>query len=167
MRTSDGYDALSWVDDKGTSVTESQLAILRAAECLPDTPAVARHPEHHELVKGAMERVAAEERAPGGQLGRPSGARFKTYERLQRYARAVAGTLFATPQLDAAIDEVYRFPLRSTATDTLNRQLRSGISDEDLALLCTNLREDNRLCVVEGEHETAEPQIICSLGLRT
>ena len=161
MRTADGYDALSWVDEAGNSVTESQLVILHAAECAPETPAIPRHPNHHDLVRAAAERIATDDRAPGGQLGRPSGARFKTYERLQRYARAVQGTLFATPKLDAAIDEIYRFPLRPTATDTLNRQLRSGISDEQLAELCVTLREDDRLCVVEEDRSGGDAEIIC------
>jgi len=165
MRTADGYDALSWVDEAGNSVTESQLVILHAAECAPETPAIPRHPNHHDLVRAAAERIATDDRAPGGQLGRPSGARFKTYERLQRYARAVQGTLFATPKLDAAIDEIYRFPLRPTATDTLNRQLRSGISDEQLAELCVTLREDDRLCVVEEDRSGGDAEIICSLGM--
>ncbi len=165
MRTADGYDALSWVDEAGNSVTESQLVILHAAECAPETPAIPRHPNHHDLVRAAAERIANDDRAPGGQLGRPSGARFKTYERLQRYARAVQGTLFATPKLDAAIDEIYRFPLRPTATDTLNRQLRSGISDEQLAELCVTLREDDRLCVVEEDRSGGDAEIICSLGM--
>ena len=34
----------------GKSVTESQFAILKAAECAPDTPALPRHERHHELV---------------------------------------------------------------------------------------------------------------------
>ena len=166
MRTADGYDALSWVDEHGTSVTNSQLTILRAAECLPATPAIPRNPDHHDLVRTAVARIAADERAPGGQLGRPSSARFKTYERLQRYARAVAGSLFATPQLNAVIEDIYRYPLRSTAIDTLNRQLRSGISDEELAALCVSLRDEARLCVVDDAAGSEEPQIICSMGLR-
>ena len=39
MRTADGNDALAYVDRKGHSITESQLEILSAAECRPDTPA--------------------------------------------------------------------------------------------------------------------------------
>jgi hypothetical protein len=65
-----------------------------------------------------------------------------------------------------AVDEIYRYPLRQTAVDTLNRQLKSGISDEALAELTISLREDDRLCIVhDGEVEFQEPRIICSLGL--
>ena len=64
-----------------------------------------------------------------------------------------------------AIEEIYRYPLRQSATDTLNRQLRAGISDEKLAELVVALREDDRLCIVREEERSDEPQIICSLGL--
>ncbi|MGH2486762.1 MAG: C-terminal helicase domain-containing protein, partial [Ktedonobacterales bacterium] len=94
MRTADGADALNWVDERGNAVSQSQLAILRAAECGRDTPAVARAPQHHELVQSAAERLAREERQIGGQLGRPSGARFRVYERLKSYSDRVRGTLW-------------------------------------------------------------------------
>ena len=40
MRTGEENDALAWVDRDGGSVTESQFAILQAAACEPDTPAL-------------------------------------------------------------------------------------------------------------------------------
>lgn len=49
--------------------------------------------------------------------------------------------------------------------DTLNRQLRSGISDEGLADLVVTLRSEDRLCVLEQDGKLLEPKIICSLGL--
>jgi hypothetical protein len=101
----------------------------------------------------------------GGQLGRPAGARFRTYERLKRYAEQVKGTLFDSPSLAKAIEEIYRYPLRQAAIDTLNRQLRAGIDDQTLADLVMALRDDDRLCLVEEEEQTREPQIVCSLGL--
>ena len=103
--------------------------------------------------------------AVGGQLGRPSGARFRTYERLKRHAERIKGTLFESHQLTKAIEEIYRFPLRQSATDALNRQLRAGISDDGLADLVTALRDDDRLCLVHDEEQSHEPQLICSLGL--
>ena len=74
-------------------------------------------------------------------------------------------TLFATRELTSAIDEIYRYPLRPTAQDALNRQLRAGISDQQLAELVVGLRDEGRLVMLEEEREEQEPQIICSLGL--
>ena len=165
LKTAEGSDALAWIDKEGNSVTESQFAILKAAECLPDTHAIPRDEKHHVLVQKGVELIIQEEKSVGGQLGRPSGARFRTYERLKRYAEDVKDTLFESPELLKAIDEIYRYPLRQTATDTLNRQLRSGISDETLSQLVIALRDEGRLCIIREEEQTQEPRIICSLGL--
>ena len=165
VRTAQDYDALTWVDKSGASVTESQYAILRGAECGPETPALDRQEDHHVLVEAGVAAIAAEERSVGGQLGRPSGARFRTYERLKRHAEEVRGTLFDTKALHLAIEDIYRSPLRAPTTDTLNRLLRSGVSDEELARRVIELRDEDRLCVPEADAAAAEPRIICSLGL--
>ncbi|OFW18280.1 MAG: NgoFVII family restriction endonuclease [Acidobacteria bacterium RIFCSPLOWO2_02_FULL_65_29] len=165
LRTPDGNDALAWMADDGTAITESQFAILRAAACEPSEPALPRLPSHHQLLRKGVELVLSEERSVGGQLGSPKGARFRTYERLKRYADEVKGTLFESQELIKAIDDIYRHPLRQTAVDTLNRQLRSGISDDALAQLVVAVREEGRLCVIHEEEEMQEPRIICSLGL--
>ncbi len=80
-------------------------------------------------------------------------------------AEQVKGTLFETPQLAKVIEEIYRFPLRQSATDALNRQLRAGIADDKLAELVKELRDYDRLCIVHEEEQSDEPLIICSLGL--
>ncbi len=165
VRTAQSSDALAWVDRNGQSITESQFAILKAAACEPNTPALPRRPDHHLLVRKGVESIAVEEKTVGGQLGRPSGARFRTYERLKRYAEKVQGTLFDSQSLRRAIEDIYNFPLRQVAVDTLNRQLRSGIQDDELARRVVELREEGRLCVIHEEDETQEPHIICSLGL--
>jgi len=166
MRTAEGTDSLAWIDRQGRSVTQSQLAILQAAACHPDTPALPRHEQHHALVEKGIAHLVQEERAIGGGLGRKSGARFRTYERLKSYAETIKDTLFESQTLLRAIDEIYRFPLKQAAVDTLNRQLKSGISDHTLADLVIALRDEDRLCITdESEAEQQEPQIICSLGL--
>jgi hypothetical protein len=117
-------------------------------------------------VEQGVKLITEEERTSvGGQLGKPSGARFRTYERLKRYVQTYTGTLFVTEDLHRVIDEIYRFPLRPVATDTINRQLRSGISDEQFVTLVLTLREADRLCVISEEEQTQEPQITCSMGL--
>jgi superfamily II DNA or RNA helicase len=167
MRTSEGNDALAWINRKGESVTQSQMAILRAAECNINTRAIARPPEQHDLVRIGVEHIMEEEtRNIGGQLGAPSGARRRSYERLKQYVEKTKDTLLPPPpELYSAMEEIYRYPLQETARDTLNRQLRSGIDDDQLASLVINLREDNRLCQVHEQTEPEESQIICSLGL--
>jgi len=57
--------------------------------------------------------------------------------------------------------------LREFGRNTLNRQLKSGINDDDLVELVISLREENKLCIVnDTEDNYSEPQIICSLGLK-
>ena len=165
MRTADGNDALAYVDREGSSITESQLEILSAAECRADTPAQPHHESHHQLVVEGVKHIVREEKRIGGQLGRPSGARFRTYTRLKQYTEAIKGQLFDVDPLHKAIDDIYHYPLRQSAVDTLNRQLRSGVDDTQLADIVMALREEDRLCQGGHDTEAQEPQIICSLGL--
>jgi len=164
LRTAEDNDALAYLDDTGRSLTESQFEILKAAACMPNTAAVEARADHHALVAQGVEHLLREESRTGGQLGRPSGARFRTYERLKRHAAQLRGTLFDLPELHRAVDEMYRFPLRSSAVDTLNRQLKAGIDDDKLCELVLALRQDERLCVIEEEAQRREPRLLCSLG---
>jgi hypothetical protein len=166
LRTAEGNDALAWIDKNSASVTESQFVILKAAECTPETPALPRHKQHHEMVAKGVQLIVETEKSVGGQLGRPSGARFRTYERLKAHAEEIKGTLFDTTELRKAIEDIYRYPLLQSATDTLNRQLKSGIGNQTLADLVMSLRADARLCRVAENVEATEPQVICSLGLK-
>ena len=43
--------------------------------------------------------------------------------------------------------------------------MKTGISDDKLAELVLALREEDRLCLIQDEENSGEPQIICSLGL--
>jgi hypothetical protein len=171
MRTAHGNDALTWMDENGRAVTQSQLAILKAAACSADTPTLPRTEKHHELTARGMQHILEEEKSWGGALGRPSGARFKTYERLKRYRESIGDKrdLFITDshvrEIDRALEEIYRYPLYQTATDTLNRQLKAGIDDHKLAELVLTLREDGRLCVIDEQEDQCEPKLICSMGL--
>jgi superfamily II DNA/RNA helicase len=70
MRTAEGNDALAWIDKDGNSVTQSQLAVLKAAECEPNTPSIQRNEAHHELVHAGVAHLVQEEKSIGGQLGR-------------------------------------------------------------------------------------------------
>lgn len=166
MRTANDNDALVWMNEHGESISESQFQILKAAECVPNSKALPRRNDHHSLVRKSVEFVLKEEKSIGGQLGRPSGARFRTYTRLKRYVEDITGTIFESQELVRAIDDIFRYPLLQSATDSLNRQLRIGVHDEQLAQLVIALREEDKLCNIHDPAEHSEPQIICSMGLR-
>ena len=69
-------------------------------------------------------------------------------------------------EFNRLIDDVYRYPLQQAATDTINRQLRSGSSNEQLVDLAQGLRAENKLSIIHDQADAqAEPQIVCSLGL--
>jgi hypothetical protein len=171
LQTQAGNDVLAWIDPTGKIVSESHFAILAAARCTPAEPARARASYHHDAVRAAIAGlVEAQRQNPsGGQLGRPSGARFRTYERLKALVERQRGTLFGEGYeargLHRAIEEIYRYPLRTTTVDTLNRQLKTGISDEHLAELVIDLRAEDRLCIVSEGGEGDEVRVVCSLGL--
>ena len=167
MKTAEGNDSLAWINKKGESVTQSQIAVLRAAECQLDTPGIPKNPQHHSLVEQGVRHLIQQEKTVGGQLGRTSGAKYRSYERLKKYYddKKKHEPLFVSDELERAITDIYRFPLRQSATDSINRQLKAGISDEDLAELVMGLRSEDRLSLKEDEIETQEPRIICSMGL--
>ena len=165
LRTAEDNDALIWMNKEGGVVTESQKTILDAAKCAPDTPALTRLESHHDLVRQGVEQVLKEEKSVGGQLGRPSGARFRTYERLKQYAEDVKDTLLDRQELHRAIEEIYRYPLREAAKDALNRLLRAHASNDDIAEKVMALRDADALTVKSEEAESREPRIICSMGL--
>jgi superfamily II DNA or RNA helicase len=167
VRTAQENDALLWLDEFGQAVTESPVRVLRAAACTAETPALPRRPDHHSLVAKAL-TIVNEERSHNttGQLGRKTGARYRTYERLNEFLRHRQGDLFLTDHVRAAIQAVYDHPLTTEAADKLNRQLRIGVSDDDLAALVTGLHKDDRLVLVNlHDPGLREPRIVCSLGL--
>ncbi len=166
-KTANENDVLAWVDEKQRIVTQSQFEILKAVKCNRDEPALERFEKHHALVKFGLDYIKETESKIGGQLGRKTGARYRAYMRLNNYAERNAGTLWVTEELKRAIQDIYDHPLREYARETINRQLKAGISDGDLANIVISLREDGKLSLISEDESTGkEPQIICSMGLR-
>lgn len=167
-RTARDNDVLTWLAPDGSVVTQSQFRILRAAACAFDTPAPERRPDHHELVRQGLELIHDDERNHSGALGKRTSAKYKIFHRLMEFIRRREGELFAPPNdLKRAVDDVWRYPLREYARETLNRELRAGIRDEPLADLVLSLWEQGKLVIENDDQDanTAQPQILCSLGI--
>jgi superfamily II DNA or RNA helicase len=167
VHTADENDVLAWIDKNGKIITQSQLAILKAAQCVPHTEPVFKIETHHELVKKGIEFIREDEKNSGGSLGKKTGVKYRVYMRLDAFCKDNENTLFVTDSLKKAIDDIFKFPLKEFARETLNRQLKSGIDDLDLANLVVSLREEDKLCICNlDEMPHREPKIICSLGIK-
>lgn len=168
LRTTDGNDTLVRVGAGCQVLSQSLSGILREAACAPETPALSRSEEHHTLVAKAVEAAATDENLTGGRLGPPRSVRRRTYERLRTYFDLNrANNLFAGETLARALDAIMRYALTSRARDTLGRQLRLGVTDEAFAEIVMRLYEEDRLVEVVAESDDREPEIVCSIGLRS
>jgi superfamily II DNA or RNA helicase len=172
LKFPDGADALVRVDEHGNLVSQSLSAIFRAAACAPDTPALPRAENHHDLVARCIEIAAQEQTALGGQLGSLRSVRRKLWERLDRYRQNMQArpTLFTTEvlkKLDSVLNLIWRYPLKRSAQEAIGRQMRLSITDEALVELVLRRAEEDNLCEITDTElvEPAEPRLICSLGL--
>ncbi|MDR4498505.1 MAG: SNF2-related protein [Candidatus Scalindua sp.] len=165
-KTAQDNDVLTWIDTEKNIVTQSQFTILKALKCDPDEPALPKMNCHHELVSAAIQHIKKIEDTIGGQLGKKSGARYRTYMRLSRHIEAYKDTLFVTEELKRSVEDIYHYPLREYARETINRQLKMGISDEELGTLIVSLRDEGKLSIKDEEELIhKEPKIICSMGI--
>jgi len=167
-RNSHGYELLSWLNEKGEPISTSQSRILKMAECMLDTPAIEKLANHHELVKQAVKLAEAEAVKSGGQLGSKSSARYKAYGILTRYYESIKYTLFDVDALKKTINDIYHYPLRETARELINRRIKLGCTDEEMANVCMQLRDEGRLCIIEKQdrENCKTPHILCSLGIK-
>lgn len=167
-RNSHGYEVLSWLNGKSEIISTSQSRILKIAECSLDTPAIDKLENHHDLVKKAVLLAENEAAKSGGQLGSKSSARYRAYGMLTRYYEGVKNTLFDVDALKKTIDDIYHYPLRETAREIINRRIKLNCSDDEMASLCMQLRDEGRLCIVEQKDQDGfrTPHILCSMGIK-
>lgn len=167
-KNSNGFEVLTWLDDKKKVISQSQAKILKVLECEPKTEALEKIEGHHELVAHSVAIGEKEAKQAGGQLGSKSSARYKVYQILNRHYNEVQNTLFDVQELKKTIDDIYKYPLRERARDIINKRIRLGVTDEDMATLCMQLRDESRLCIIDPNEDakSKDPQIICSMGLK-
>jgi len=167
-RNSHGYEVLTWLNEKGQVISTSQSRILKMAECSLDTPAIDKLDNHHDLVKEAVLLAEKEAAKSGGHLGSKTSARYKAYGMLTRYYESVKNTIFEVDALKKTIDDIYHYPLLETAKEIINRRIKLGCTDEEMASLCMQLRDEGRLCIIEQKEqdEFRTPHIICSMGIK-
>jgi hypothetical protein len=165
-KTVEDNDCLTWINQKGEIVTQSQFEILKAVKCDIDEPVLARSEKHHDLVTKAVQYIHDMQTKLGGQLGKTGGARYRAYMRVDAWLVRNKDSLFDTDEIKRAHEDLYNYPLLDYAKEVINRELKSGINDEQLIELVTGLREQGALSIKDDkERIVREPRIICSMGL--
>ncbi len=169
LETAHGNCALAWMDANGVSVTESQYRIMKAARCEPDTPAVEKAPEHHELVAAGVDVIIRENRNVHntvGTLGSRHGIRYRVYEMLKNYLDHIEGELFDTVEVRKALQQIYENPLTEKAKVVLSQHLKIRSSAQAVTEAVQALYEEDELAMGKHTAISNEPRLICSLGLR-
>jgi superfamily II DNA or RNA helicase len=166
LRTTENKDALIWLDISGNVITNSQYAILKAAECEYNTPALMKLPEHHVLIEKCVELVKKESIPIRGALGRKNSVKYRVFSRLEKYINENKTAIIIPEKLKFALDAIYNMPLKENAIDTVSKRLRDGISDEILADLVISLYESGQLSIIATEtSENNTMSILCSMSL--
>lgn len=169
LKTGQGNCALAWMDNDGNSVTASQYRIMKASRCEPDTPAVEKAANHHELTAKGVDLIIKENRnihGTSGTLGSRHGIRFRTYELIKNYLDHVEGELFDTVGVRKALQEIYENPLTEKAKVVLSQHLKLKSSTQSIAEAVQALYDDDELVLAKHEAGNGEARLICSLGLR-
>lgn len=166
-KTKNDGDALVWLDSNGEVVSQSPGRIFEALECYADTPKLSPLANHHELVAKALASVKSAHSSVVGMLGPKSSTRFRIFAILQNRLKEDALPLFEQ-NLKAAADQIYSYPMKETAKNTLGKMLRH-MSAEDIIQSVLEFYRDGELCQTPDGEDAAprSARIICSMGLST
>lgn len=168
-KTHNDFDVLTWLDANGNIISQSQKRILNAMACEADTPCVAPHDNHHELVAQAIDNINNETTSIGGILGNRFSTRYRITTLLEKYYQNPPNLFFSQEskeQLKLAIDDIYNYPLLESAKFTLGRMLKNSTSD-DIVECVLEMRRNLSFCRIEEDKGiNKEPAIICSMGLK-
>lgn len=172
-RTYNDFDVLTWMSTGGQIISQSQKRILQALACQIDTPAEIPLQNHHELVAEALQNIQQENRSMGGILGNRFSTRSRIHNLLVDFLNNnQSDTLFFNDEqreaLKLAIDEIYRYPLLSSAKYTLGRMLNAKKSVDEIVDYILEMRRTGNFCNIPQENldENRDPVIICSMGLK-
>lgn len=173
-RTASDYDILTYLDQEGQVITQSQKRILEALRCKADTPSVEPLELHHQLVQQTVQMLDEQDSgaATSGTLGGRFSTRYRIYMLLSDYIQQHTYDHFYTKevedQIKIAIDQVYNYPLREQTKLTLGRMLRSDrLSADDIVKEILDMSREGIFCRIDEESaQHRENTIICSLGIR-
>jgi hypothetical protein len=172
-RTANDFDILTWLDDQGEVISQSQKKILQALECDAKELSLPTMEQHHELVSKAVDLIQTQSQTvSGGILGNRFSTRYRIITLLEHYYEQPTTLFFSQENkelLKLAIDDIYNYPLLEQTKFMLGRMLRasSKTASDDIVDYILEMRRTGSLCRIEEEtSEHKENTIICSMGLK-
>lgn len=156
-----GVDRIGFAPQGGTPRRLSPLDAIEISACAPDEHGLPRLEQHHKLVRSAVDGPLSPEEY--GTEGTLTGVRRRVYERVRNHLGDTTGQLFsADPDVQEAVDALYRLPLTEQAKQALVRALRER-TPEDVVALVSTLHQEGRL-TVDTSKEPDDVHIVCSMG---
>ena len=158
---------LALINREGELVSRSQHKILELLRCKPQEKTMPAADNHHALVAKAVDCCRQADSTLGGQFGGENSTRSRVYKRLSDYQRKQDSMLSkGSDDLKHALGHIYHWPLKQTASNKLQREIKFKVKDDGLAAMVLNFWHAGDLCEVpKNTDEEPEPQIICSSGL--
>lgn len=168
-KTHQDFDVLTWLDENGNIISQSQKKILSVMACNANSPCLAPYINHHELVSKAVDNMQNETISASGMLGNRFSTRFRISALLEKYYENSTNLFFTQEhkeQLKLVIDDIYNYPLLESSKFTLGRMLKNSSADEIVECVL-EMRKNFSLCRIdEDKNKHKDPSIICSMGIK-
>ena len=154
-RTFNDFDVLTWQNESGEIITQSQKRILQAMSCPRNTMAVQPLEKHHEIVADTVKKVQEESSITniGGMLGNRFSTRYRIICLLEDYYKQPKDLFYTVEQkedLKLAIDEIYNFQLTESSKQALGKMMhRNHNNDEIVEYVNENLLKKYRINLSE------------------
>ena len=155
------HNWLMYLNEKGESVREDQMGILKLAECKPETEPLARAETHYETIRSGLKIIQENFNRPGSanRMGTGRNPRRKLFERLESLAEP-------DEEEKQIMDDIHHYPLSHEAEQTLKRMFRRKMPDKEIFNLVREKHKNETLVnKKEAKRMDEPPRIICSMGL--
>ncbi|MCL5077212.1 MAG: phospholipase D-like domain-containing protein [Actinobacteria bacterium] len=165
-RTMQGMDALAMTRHDGSTAAKTPMEVLRLTKAEPETLRLDPWPDHHRLVRGAIEGSIAQQTKQNIVLLH-SGERRRIHELLARFHQDMQGTIFYEPIVGELINELPSRPIKESARRAVMQILKSSklVADKRFAVgQLLDLYRDGEL-LDEINTEDDDISIVCSMGL--
>ena len=152
---------LLYLNEKGESLKEDQMRLLKVAECRPDTKPLERTEKHYAIVKSGLDLIQENlnQFSHANRLGTSRNPRRKLFEKLDCISKK-------TDKEEQIMDDIHNYPLSYDTEHTLNRMFRRKISDTEIFNFVQERHRNETLVNKKSRKRMDEkPRIICSMGI--